>query len=119
MATATGGSGPQYSPVNSGATESREKYWSWITDGRPVTIFGKCKKVWSTKRISKAGDTYPSFGAEINLTQADFQRFNIAIEVVQIFGGAKLIIPPHWQVRSEMVAIFGGIDDKRPPQMNQ
>jgi hypothetical protein len=35
---------------------------------------------------------------------------------VQIFGGAKLIVPPHWQIRSEMVAVFGGIEDKRAPQ---
>lgn len=86
---------------------------SWLDT---VTIFSSVKKNVFSKNF-KGGDIVSVFGgAEINLTQADFQG-SIAIEVVQIFGGAKLIIPPHWQIRSEMVAIFGGIDDKRPPQL--
>ncbi|HUP13540.1 MAG TPA: DUF5668 domain-containing protein [Niastella sp.] len=87
---------------------------SWLDT---VTIFSGVKKNVFSKNF-KGGDVVSIFGgAEINLTQADFTG-SIAIEVVQIFGGTKLIIPPHWQIRSEMVAIFGGIDDKRPPQMN-
>jgi hypothetical protein len=49
--------------------------------------------------------------------QADFTG-PIHIEVVQVFGGAKLIVPPHWQIHSEMAAVFGGIEDKRTPQVN-
>jgi len=82
-----------------------------------VTIFSSVKKKVFSKNF-KGGDVVSIFGgAEINLSQADFNG-TIAIEVVQIFGGTKLIIPPHWQIRSEMVAIFGGIEDKRPPQMH-
>ncbi len=45
--------------------------------------------------------------------QADFKGtivmdFNIA------FGGCKIILPPQWNVRNEITAILGGIDDKRP-----
>jgi predicted membrane protein len=80
-----------------------------------VTIFGSVKKRVYSKNF-KGGDIVSIFGgAEINLTQADFNG-NIVIELVQIFGGTKLIIPPHWQIRSEMVAVFGGIEDKRAPQ---
>lgn len=80
-----------------------------------VSIFGNVKKLVYSKNF-KGGDIVCIFGGtEINLTQADFKG-NITIEMVQIFGGAKLIIPPHWQVRSEMVAVFGGIEDKRAPQ---
>ncbi|WP_205508789.1 LiaF transmembrane domain-containing protein [Longitalea arenae] len=81
-----------------------------------VTIFGNVKKMVYSKNF-KGGDIVSIFGgAEINLTHADFNG-SIVIEMVQIFGGAKLIVPPHWQIRSEtMVAVFGGIEDKRPPQ---
>ncbi|OQP46709.1 LiaF transmembrane domain-containing protein [Niastella populi] len=82
-----------------------------------VTIFGNVKKLVYSKNF-KGGDIVSIFGgSEINLSQADFNG-SISIEMVQIFGGAKLIVPPHWQIRSEMVAIFGGVEDKRPPQMN-
>jgi len=80
-----------------------------------VCIFGNIKKMVYSKNFL-GGDVVSIFGgAEINLTHADFKG-NIVIELVQIFGGAKLIVPPHWQIRSEMVAVFGGIDDKRAPQ---
>jgi hypothetical protein len=51
-------------------------------------------------------------GSEIDLTQADFQG-RIKIDTTNIFGGTKLIVPPTWDVQSDMVAIFGGVDDKR------
>ena len=28
-------------------------------------------------------------------------------------GGTRLIVPSHWNVISEVVSVFGGIDDKR------
>jgi predicted membrane protein len=80
-----------------------------------VSIFGNVKKVIYSKNF-QGGEIVSIFGgAEINLSQADFKS-PIILEIVQIFSGAKLIVPPHWTIRSEAVAIFGGIEDKRPPQ---
>lgn len=82
-----------------------------------TSIFGSIKKTVYSKQF-RGGDIVSLFGgAEVNLMQADFEG-TIVIEMVQIFGGAKLIIPPHWQVQPNMTAVFGGIDDKRPPQAN-
>jgi predicted membrane protein len=53
-------------------------------------------------------------GAEINLTQADFDG-RIIIDCFNMFGGTKLIVPADWEVQSGVVTIFGGIEDKRPP----
>jgi len=35
------------------------------------------------------------------------------IDVTQVFGGIKMIVPPHWQVVPDLAAVFAGIDDKR------
>jgi predicted membrane protein len=79
-----------------------------------TSIFGGIKKNVISKNF-KGGDIVCVFGgSEINLMQADFNG-RIEIEVVQIFGGTKLIIPAHWEVVHEMVAIMGGIEDKRSP----
>lgn len=80
-----------------------------------VSVFGNVKKNIFSKTF-KGGEVVCVFGgAEINLTQADFDG-KMTIEVVQVFGGTKLIIPPHWQVHSgDTVAVFGGIEDKRRP----
>lgn len=78
-----------------------------------VSVFGGVKKAVFSKNF-KGGEIVNIFGgAEINLAQADFTGV-ITIEVVQMFGGTKLIVPAHWEVRTaEAVAIFGGVDDKR------
>jgi predicted membrane protein len=77
-----------------------------------AAVFGAVKKNLYSKTF-KGGEIVSVFGGvEIDLTQADFEG-KVKIESVQIFGGATLIVPPTWQVRSEAVAIFGGIEDKR------
>jgi hypothetical protein len=78
-----------------------------------TAIFGGVKKNIITKNF-KGGDVVSVFGGtELNLMQADMQH-PVVLESTQIFGGTTLIVPPHWQIKSEMVAIMGGIDDKRP-----
>jgi hypothetical protein len=51
-------------------------------------------------------------GTEIDLTQADFTGV-IKLDVTQIMGGTKIIVPAHWEVRSEVTAMFAGFEDKR------
>ncbi|WP_461488780.1 LiaF transmembrane domain-containing protein [Pontibacter sp. HJ8] len=78
-----------------------------------TAIFGGIKKNIITKNF-KGGEVVSVFGGtELNLMQADMQH-PVVLEATQIFGGTTLIVPPHWQIKSEMVAILGGIDDKRP-----
>ncbi|HYK75885.1 MAG TPA: DUF5668 domain-containing protein [Daejeonella sp.] len=79
-----------------------------------VSIFGGVKKNIVSKNFM-GGEVVNFFGgSEINLMQADIQG-KVKLEVTQVFGGTKIIIPANWTVHSEMVAIFGGIEDKRPP----
>lgn len=82
-----------------------------------TAVFGGVKKNLLSKNF-RGGDVVAIMGgAEINLTQADFTG-KIMIDCFTMFGGTKLIIPPDWEVQSDIVAIFGGVDDKRPPVSN-
>ena|SRR2546423_6762497 len=77
-----------------------------------TSVFGGVKKNVLSKNF-KGGDVVCFMGgAEINLTQADFTG-HIKMDTTNIFGGLKLIVPPTWDVQSDVVAIFGGVDDKR------
>lgn len=78
-----------------------------------VTIFGENKRQVLSKDF-KGGESVCVFGgAEINLMQADING-RVPLELVQVFGGTKLIVPSHWRVESEeIVTIFGGLNDKR------
>lgn len=51
-------------------------------------------------------------GAEIDLTQADFSG-QILLKLEAVFGGIKLIVPPHWAIQNEIEGVFHGVDDKR------
>ena len=78
-----------------------------------VSIFAGVKKRVLSKQF-RGGDIVCVFGgAEINLTNADFVS-PVVLDVTMIFGGTKLIVPANWELRSEVAAIFGGVDDKRP-----
>jgi predicted membrane protein len=78
-----------------------------------VSIFAGVKKRVLSKQFT-GGDIVCVFGgAEINLTNADFIS-PVVLDLTMVFGGTKLIIPANWELRSEIAAIFGGVDDKRP-----
>lgn len=80
-----------------------------------ISIFGAVKRVITSKNFLGGEVICFMGGAEYNLTQADIPG-PITIEVIQVFGGAKFFVPPHWEVRSESVTIFGGFEDKRVMQ---
>jgi hypothetical protein len=81
-----------------------------------VTIFGNIKKNIITKEF-KGGEATAIFGGtELNFSQADIEG-KIVLDLTMVFGGVKLIVPPHWTIQTDdMVAIFGGVEDKRPLQ---
>ncbi|MGE0771881.1 MAG: DUF5668 domain-containing protein [Cyclobacteriaceae bacterium] len=77
-----------------------------------AAIFGGVEKNVVTKNF-KGGEALAVFGGNsINLSQSDIQG-EARLELVQVFGGTKLIVPANWKIKSEMASIFGGIEDKR------
>ena len=93
----------------------REATTATTTEGMmdSVVIFGENKKQILSKDF-RGGESVCVFGGvEINLTQADING-RVIVELVQVFGGTKLIVPAHWKLETEeMVSIFGGLNDKR------
>ncbi|TCJ18617.1 hypothetical protein EPD60_03705 [Flaviaesturariibacter flavus] len=82
-----------------------------------TAVFGGIKKNMISKTFRGGEIVTFMGGAEINLAQADFEG-RVLIDCTNVFGGTKLILPPDWEVQSELVAVFGGVDDKRPPAVN-
>jgi predicted membrane protein len=77
-----------------------------------VSIFGNIRKVILSKDF-KGGEMVTIFGGnELDFSKADLKG-DVILDVTQIFGGTKLILPSHWGVKTDMVAFFGGIEDKR------
>lgn len=115
------GAGPQ----DFYTTEASEPNTGYATEGSYsseevvdiTAILGGIKKNIISKNF-RGGEIVSVFGgSELNLSQSDLQRPAV-LEATQIFGGTTLIVPPHWEVKSEIVAILGGFDDKRPMPVN-
>ena len=80
-----------------------------------TSIFSGSKKIIISKNF-KGGDVVTIFGGtELDFSQADMLK-PVTMEITTIFGGTKLIIPSNWEIKSEAVMIFGGIEDKRRMQ---
>lgn len=103
---------PKRSRRNSGwnepihVTNTGEQKWE------SVSIFGGNKNIIS--KDFKGGEVVTIMGGtEINMAQADITG-TVTLQLTQVFGGTKLIVPGNWKIEtSEMVSVFGGIDDKR------
>lgn len=77
-----------------------------------TAIFGGVHKKIVSKNFKGGDVTSIMGGTELDLTQADFTGV-IHLDVTQVMGGTKIIVPPHWEVRSEVTAMFAGFEDKR------
>jgi predicted membrane protein len=51
-------------------------------------------------------------GVDIDFTQADIKG-QVMLKFEVVFGGVKLVVPPHWTVYNEIEGVFHGVDDKR------
>lgn len=90
--------------------EKSESHENYIED---VVFFSGVEKIIDSKEF-KGGSIVSFFGGlKLNLTNAELSEGLNKLEVVIGFGGCKLIIPSHWNVRVDAVSIFGGFVDKR------
>ncbi|WP_317898739.1 LiaF transmembrane domain-containing protein [Aurantibacillus circumpalustris] len=83
-----------------------------------TVVMAGVKKNIVTKNF-KGGEVINVFGgSELNMSQADFEG-TVKLEITQVFGGTKLIVPSNWEIRSEQtVTVFGNVEDKRALQAN-
>ena len=77
-------------------------------------IFGGTKRNIISKEF-KGGDVKNTFGGcDLNLMQAHITN-EAVLTINQQFGGMKIIVPSNWVIKSDIVSIFGGVEDERPP----
>ncbi|MBV9962842.1 MAG: hypothetical protein JO072_11400 [Parafilimonas sp.] len=79
-------------------------------------VFGSINKLILSKNF-KGGEINAFMGgSEINLLQADISQ-TIYLEINNVFGGTKLLLPGNWNVKNQITAVFGGVEDKRNASM--
>jgi hypothetical protein len=75
-------------------------------------IFSGVNRKLMTKDFQGGKATVIFGGLDLDLTQVDFTGV-VTLDLEVGFGGVKLFVPPHWDVRTEVSTIAAGLEDKR------
>jgi predicted membrane protein len=102
---------------NKNINSTTEEYANYIQNQddliEEIAIFSGIKHQILNKNL-KGGTIVAIFGgAELDFSQAQLSDEPNKLEMVCVFGGASLIIPPDWNVQINVVSILGGFADKR------
>jgi len=105
--------------------KGKNKYSSWKKDQsfeyinnedyiHATAILGGTTNKIVNKNLQGVSITSIMGGAEINMTQADFEK-ELIVNIDCVMGGVSLLVPSSWKVVSNVTTILGGMDDKRTP----
>jgi len=78
-----------------------------------VAIFGGGERVVTSKNFRGGKLTAIFGGSEIRLHQAKLAPGNHSLDIFFMFGGSEIVVPADWQIKVDVVSIFGGFSDKR------
>jgi predicted membrane protein len=80
-----------------------------------TTILGSTNKSFSSEQFKGGKILTILGGSEIDLRSCKLGGERQIIDIVAIFGGTTIFLPPEWKVVISVVSIFGGFDDDRRP----
>lgn len=78
-----------------------------------VAIFGGNEKMIFSRNLKGGKITNIFGGSELNFSKSELADGINTLEVLCIFGGSTMVIPSHWDVKIDVISIFGGFTDKR------
>jgi predicted membrane protein len=78
-----------------------------------LNIFGGHNRKINSMSFRGGKITSAFGGGTYDLTSAQLAPGTNVLDQITIFGGSKLIVPNEWDIKIEVVAIFGGFSDKR------
>lgn len=79
-----------------------------------VAIFGGSKKSYQLPELKTGKVTAIFGGSDIDLRDCTLSSEGAVVEIQCLFGGSKLIIPKSWKVKTDVLTIFGGMDEQGP-----
>ena len=78
-----------------------------------INIFGGGERRITSPNFMGGKITSIFGGGEVDLTKAVLASGTSEIEIICVFGGTSIIVPPDWNVKLDVVSILGGFSDER------
>ncbi len=76
-------------------------------------IFGGGEKRYSSTSFKGGSITAIFGGSEIDLRESTLAEGDSVLDVLFIFGGGEILVPNSWNIRVDVIPIFGGFSHKR------
>ncbi|MFN8057650.1 MAG: LiaF-related protein [Vicinamibacterales bacterium] len=83
-----------------------------------LAIMGSIERTNPTTAFEGGQITAIMGGYKLDLRQAAMPRGDAVLEVLAIWGGITLLVPPDWTVVNRIVPILGGVDDRTAPPVD-
>lgn len=83
-----------------------------------VSVFGGGEKTVTSNQFKGGKITSVFGGSKINLMNSELAVGDQILDTFSLFGGSTIIVPAGWNIRIEVVSIFGGFSDKRERMPN-
>ncbi len=78
-----------------------------------MSIFGGNKRIVNSKNFKGGNITIIFGGSEIFLRDCELSDGDNILDLFVIFGGCDLTVPGHWNVKVDVVSLFGGFSSKK------
>jgi len=87
-------------------------------DFNRVDVFGGGKVRVTSKKFQQGKWLAVFGGSQVDFTEADIEGDQATLEMVAVFGGGEMVLPPNWEVQVRTASLFGGHNDetRRPLQ---
>jgi len=89
--------------------ELRESGDDYIDD---ISIFGGGDKIITSGNFKGGKVTAIFGGSNLNMTGVKLAEGTQYIDVFAVFGGMSMVVPEDWDIKIQVVSIFGGFSDK-------
>lgn len=78
-----------------------------------ISVFGGGDRIITSSNFKGGKITAIFGGSNINFNRANLSKGKNVLDIFVTFGGTKLIVPEEWDIKINVVPIFGGFVDKR------
>lgn len=83
-----------------------------------VSVFGGGERTVTSNQFKGGKITSIFGGSKINLMNSQLATGENILDTFSLFGGTTVIVPAGWNIKVEVVSIFGGFSDKRERMPN-
>ena len=78
-----------------------------------VLVFSGTERILTTESFRGGKSVNVFGGSSYNMSRCKLAEGTHVLEVVCVFGGTKIMVPSHWNVKVEVSSVLGGFEDKR------